>query len=61
MTTAAAVPLSKPLPKRAETRQRRSANSKPTMKDYVKRVIVEFCCGEESLMGEAQHQKYGCE
>eukprot|EP00972_Heterocapsa_arctica_P087538 12908588-Heterocapsa_arctica.AAC.1 len=40
---------------------RRSAASKPSMKDCVKLVIVEFCCGEESHMGEAQHQTYGCE
>eukprot|EP00972_Heterocapsa_arctica_P042271 6231475-Heterocapsa_arctica.AAC.1 len=51
LTTAAAVPLPQPLPKRAKARIRRSANSKPCIKNYVKQVIVEFCCGEESHMG----------
>eukprot|EP00972_Heterocapsa_arctica_P049954 7346436-Heterocapsa_arctica.AAC.1 len=60
-TMAAAVPLPRPLPKRAKARTRRRADCKPSMKDYAKQVIVEFCCGEESHMGEAQHQKDGCE
>eukprot|EP00972_Heterocapsa_arctica_P051732 7610570-Heterocapsa_arctica.AAC.1 len=30
------------------------------MKDYVQRLIVEFCCGAESLMGKSNFQKGGC-
>eukprot|EP00972_Heterocapsa_arctica_P030801 4532981-Heterocapsa_arctica.AAC.1 len=31
------------------------------MHDFAKRVIVEFCCGKDSLMGEESCQRDGCE
>eukprot|EP00972_Heterocapsa_arctica_P057403 8471295-Heterocapsa_arctica.AAC.1 len=31
------------------------------MKDFAKRVIVEFCRGEQSLMGAKSRQRDGCE
>ena len=36
--------------------------TKPTIKktDYVKRNIVEFCCGENSKVGQSKYQRDGC-
>ncbi len=31
------------------------------MHDFARRVIVEFCCGKDSLIGGKDHQRDGCE
>ena len=38
-------------------RTHRNEDSKPSMHDFAKRVIVEFCCGKDSLIGGKDHQR----